>query len=94
MVFGPGSISTSLHNIIRIDNNGNFRIKRILRRSIPILIFFDVFLLLCGTAQSVIISKCNTVPEFAGIQYLSPKTSFTALVLKNFRLLKFPTAPL
>ena len=84
MVFGPGSISTSLHNIFRIDNNGNFRIKRILRRCITILIFFDVFLLLRSTTQSVIISKCNTVPEFAGIQYLSPKTLFTAFVLKNF----------
>ena len=70
MVFGPGLISTSPHNIIRIDSNGNFRIKRILKRSIPTLVLFEVLLLLCSAAQSVIISKSNTVPEFVGIQYL------------------------
>ena len=70
LVFGPGLISTLPHNIIRIDKNGNFRIKRILKRSIPTLIFFEVLLLLYSTAQSVIISKSNTAPELVGIQYL------------------------
>ena len=71
MVFGPGLISTLPHNIIRIDKDSNFRIKRISKRSMPTLIFFEVLLLLCGTTQSgVIISKSNTVPEFVGIQYL------------------------
>ena len=70
MVFGPGLISTSPHNIIRINKNGNSRIKRILKRSIPTLMFFEVLLLLCCTTQSVIISKSNTVKEFVGIQYL------------------------
>ena len=53
MVFGPGLILTSPHNIIRVDNNGNFIIKRILKRSIPTLIFFEVLLLLCSTVQIV-----------------------------------------
>ena len=51
MVFGPGLISAPPHNIIRIDNNGNIRIKRILKRSIPILILFEVLLLLCSAAR-------------------------------------------
>ena len=68
MVFGPGLILTSPHNIIRIDNNGNFIIKRILKRSIPTLIFFEVLLLLCSTVHSAeCMSKSNTVPEFVGI---------------------------
>ena len=62
--------STSPHNMIRIDNNRNFRIKRILKRSIPTVTLFEVLLLLCSAAQDVIISKSNTVPEFVGIQYL------------------------
>ena len=70
MVFGPGLILTSPHNIIRIDKNVNFRFKRILKRSIPTLMFFEVLLLLCSTAHSVINSKSNTVPEFVDIQYL------------------------
>ena len=44
MVFGPGLNSTSLRNIIRMDKYGNFRIKRILKRSIRILIFLKVLL--------------------------------------------------
>ena len=70
MVFGPGLISTSPHSIIRVDKNSNCRIKRILKRSIPTLIFFEVLLLLCSTTQSVVISKNDIVPEFVGIQYL------------------------
>ena len=70
MVFGAGLISMSPHNIIRIDKNCNFRFKRILKRSIPTLMFFEVLLLYFSTAHIVINSKSNTVPEFAGIQYL------------------------
>ena len=52
MVFGPVLISMSPHNIIRIDKNGNFRIKRILKRSIPTQIFLDVLLLLCRIGKN------------------------------------------
>ena len=65
-----GLISTSPHNIITINNNGNFRKKRILKRSIPTLRLFEVFPFLCHAAQGVIISKSNTLPEFVGSQYL------------------------
>ena len=70
MSFGPGLISTSPDNIIRIDKNCDFRIKSILKRSIPTLILFYVLLLFCSTTQSIIISKSNTIPEFVNIQYL------------------------
>ena len=40
MVFRPGSISLSLPNIIRIDKNGNFRINRMLKKSIATLLAF------------------------------------------------------
>ena len=64
-----------------------------LKRSILTLIFFEVLRLLCSTSQNVIIDKNNIIPEFVGIQYLWSKTLFWAFVLKNFRLLKFITAP-
>ena len=68
MVFWSELVSTSLHNIIRKDKNGNFRIKRMLKRSIPALIFFEVLRIMCSTAQNVIISKSNTFSDFVGIK--------------------------
>ena len=57
MGFGPVLLSTSPHNVIRIDRNSNFRIKRILKGTIATQIFFEVLLLWCCTAQCVILVK-------------------------------------
>ena len=84
MAFAPGLISTSPHDIIKIYKNDNLRIKRMLKRSIPTLICFEVLPLLCSTSQNVIIDKNNIIPEFVGIHYLWSKTLYLAFVPKTF----------
>ena len=44
--------------------------------------FLEVFLLLCTSAQSVVISKSNTVLEFVGIQYLWLEILFLGFCIK------------
>ena len=80
IVFGPWLVLRSLHNILGIDKNGNFRM---LKRGIPTLINFEVLRLLYNATQRVIFSKSNTLPEFVGIQYLWVKTLFLAFVIKK-----------